>query len=221
VLFGNYSTGERKGTLQQKGWLSSYVIVYKSQISDKIIRKGWWLMKRSQVIIGIILILLGLIALMNQVFPNFQIGRFVGPLILIGLGLLLILRPRIAGPDVIVQIPILGDIRKTGIWEVTQHEIWWFVGSSRLDFSEAVFPKGAAVIKIFGFVTDVKVILPEDVGLRVISSAFVNEYSGLHGKQERFLSQLEDQSVNYSSAEKRVDLHTVAFVSEVKVRPSY
>jgi hypothetical protein len=178
-------------------------------------------MKRWQIIIGIILILLGITALMNQVFPNLRIGRFFGPLILIGLGLLLILRPRIVGPDVSVQIPILGDIRKTGVWEVTQHEIWWFVGSSRLDFSEAVFPKGDAMIKIFGFVTDVKVILPEDVGLRVTSSAFVSEYSGLHGKLERFLSLLEDQSENYSSAEKRVDLQTIAFVSEIKVRPSF
>lgn len=178
-------------------------------------------MKRWQVIVGIILILLGIIALMNQAFPNLRIGRFVGPMLLIGLGLLLILRPRIVGPDVILQIPILGDIRKTGIWEVTQHEIWWFVGSSRLDFTEAVFPKGDAVIKIFGFVTDVKVILPDDVGLRVTSSAFVNEYSGLHRKQERFLSLLEDQSTNYSSVEKRVDLQTIAFVSEIKVRPSF
>ena len=178
-------------------------------------------MKRWQVIIGIILILLGIIALLNQVLPNLRIGRFIGPLVLIGLGLLLILRPRIVGPDVIVQIPILGDIRKTGIWEVTQHEIWWFVGSSRLDFTEAVFPKVDAVIKIFGFVTDVKVILPDDVGLRVTSSAIVNEYSGLHGKQERFLSLVEDQSANYSSAEKRLDLQTVAFVSEIKIRPSF
>jgi predicted membrane protein len=177
-------------------------------------------MKRWQLTIGIILIVLGIIALMNQVFPNLNIGRFVGPLVLIGLGLLLILRPRFAGPDVIVQIPILGDIRKTGIWEARQHEIWWFVGSSQLDFSDAIFPTGNAVIKIFGFVTDVKVILPDDVGLRVSSSAFVNEYSGLQGKQERFLSPVEDQTANYLSAEKRVDLHTVAFVSEIKVRPA-
>jgi predicted membrane protein len=178
-------------------------------------------MKRWQLTIGIILIVLGIIALMNQVFPNLNIGRFVGPLVLIGLGLLLILRPRIAGPDVIVQIPILGDIRKTGIWKATQHEIWWFVGSSRLDFSEAIFPSGDAVIKIFGFVTDVKVILPDDVGLRVSSSAFVNEYSGLQGKQERFLSPVEDQTANYLSAEKRADLLIVAFVSEIKVRPAF
>jgi hypothetical protein len=103
-------------------------------------------MKRWQLTIGIILIVLGIIALMNQVIPNLNIGRFVGPLVLIGLGLLLILRPRFAGPDVIVQIPILGDIRKTGIWEARQHEIWWFVGSSRLDFSDAIFPTGDAVI---------------------------------------------------------------------------
>lgn len=177
-------------------------------------------MKRWQIIVGIVLIVLGISALLNQIFPGLNIGRFIGPLILIGLGALLILRPRIAGPEVIVQVPILGDIRKTGTWEVTKHEIWWFVGSNRLDFTEAVFPQGDALIKIFGFVNDIKVILPEDVGLRVDSTAFITEYHGLAGKQERFLSPLEEQTANYSLAEKRVNLQSFAFVSEIKIRPS-
>lgn len=177
-------------------------------------------MKRWQIIVGIILVLLGVISLMNQLIPNLRIGRFVGPLILIGLGVLLILRPRMAGQGVSVRIPVLGDIRNVGAWEVTQHEIWWFVGSNRLDFSEALFPKGDGIIKIYGFVNDIKIILPDDVGLSVESNAFVTEYSGLFGKQERFLTPLEDQTPNYLTAENRVIVQSFAFVSEIKVRPS-
>jgi len=177
-------------------------------------------MKRGQIFIGFLLLFFGLILLLNQAFPALRIGRFIGPFFLIGLGVFLILRPRMAGGKVKVQIPILGDLRNVGAWEVTQHEVWWFVGSNRLDFSEAIFPEGDGIIKIFGFANDINIILPEDVGLHVISTGFVNEYRGLYGKQERFLSTVEEQSTNYLTAEKRVSVQSFAFVSEIKVRPN-
>lgn len=177
-------------------------------------------MKRGLIFIGVILVLLGLISLVNQLFPELNIGRFIGPIFLMGMGVFLIVRPKIAGPNVKLQIPVLGDLRNVGLWEVTQHEIWWFVGSNRLDFTEAVFPDGDGLIRIFGFVNDITIILPEDVGLAVYSTAFVNEFYGLQAKQERFLSTLEEQTQNYLSAAKRVQVYSFAFVSEIKVRPS-
>jgi len=175
-------------------------------------------MKRWQIIAGIVLIILGFIALIEVVF-QIDLQRFIGPLILIGLGTLLVLRPQFAGPDVHVQMPILGDIRKTGVWEVTQHEIWWMVGSNRLDFSQAIFPENDAKIRIIGFVAEVKVILPENVGLRVESSSVFSEFTDQDGKQEQFFSVLEYESPNYTSSDNRVTLQTFAFVSEIKVKP--
>lgn len=175
-------------------------------------------MKKWQIVLGIILIVMGLFSLTETLF-NLNLGRFVGPLILVGLGLFLILRPRRARAGVHVQIPILGEIRKNGMWEVTQHEFWWFVGENRLDFCAAAFPQGEGTIKIFGLVTDVKIVLPADVGLQLESAAFVSELKLPEGKQERFLSRLSYQSPNYSQAEKRVLIETVGFVSEVVVRP--
>lgn len=178
-------------------------------------------MKRWQIVVGSSLIFLGVLSLLNQVFPNLRFGRFVFPLILIGLGVYFIFRPRIAGRNVNIHVPVLGDIRNVGIWEVTQHEYWWFVGSNRLDFTEAIFPEGEATVRIFGFVNDIKIILPEDVGLKVESTAFLTNYNGLIDKQERFISPLEDQSPNFNTAEKRVTVQSVSFVSEIKVRPSF
>ena len=178
-------------------------------------------MKRWQIVIGCLLILLGVFSLLNQVFPTLRIGRYVFPLILIGLGVYFIFHPRITGRNVNVHVPVLGDIRNVGNWEVTQHEYWWFVGSNRLDFTEAVFPEGEATVRIFGFVSDIKIILPADVGLKVESTAFLSNYSGLIDKQERFLSSLEDQTPNFHTAEKRVNVQSFAFVSEIKVRSSF
>jgi len=175
-------------------------------------------MKKWQIVLGIVLILLGLLSLSEAIF-NLNLGRFVGPLILVGLGLLLILRPRSAKAGVQVEMPILGDIRKTGAWEVRQHEFWWFVGENRLDFSTATFPQGEGTIKIFGFVADVKIILPADVGLQLESAAFVSELKLQEGKREQFLSRMSYQSPNFLQAEKRVTIETIGFVSDVVVRP--
>ena len=177
-------------------------------------------MKRWQIILGIVLIALGFFSLLNQVFPDLRIGRFFFPLLLIGMGVLLLLRPRMAGSGVVIEFPIIGDIRKTGSWEVTQHEIWWIVGSNRLDFTEAHFPSGEGQIKIIGFVAEIKIILPEDVGLCVESTAFVTDYKGLQRKEDRFLNTLEDQTPDYMTADKRVKVQAIAFVSDIKVKPS-
>lgn len=174
-------------------------------------------MKRWQIIMGVVLVFLGLSALLEALFVV-DLWRFVGPLLLIGIGVLLILRPQLAGPDVHVQMPVLGDMRKTGSWEATQHEIWWVVGTNRLDFTNAVFPKGDARIRIIGFVAEVRVILPEDVGLRVEASGVVSELKDMDGKQERIFSLLEYETPNFTDAEKRVTLQTIGFVSEIKVK---
>lgn len=176
-------------------------------------------MKRWQIIFGIALIALGTLSLLEVVF-EIDFWRFLGPLLLIGLGVLLIMRPRIAGENVKVEMPILGDVRKSGAWEVTDHEIWMFAGSNRLDFTHAVFPEGDGRIKIFGFVADVKIILPDDVGLKIESNAFVSEFKGLNRKEEGLLSPVVFHSSNYSESQKRVNLSTLGFVSDIKVKSS-
>lgn len=176
-------------------------------------------MKRWQIIIGIALITLGVLSLLEVLF-DIDLWRFLGPILLIGLGVLLIFRPRMAGENVKVQMPILGDVRKSGTWEVTDHEIWMLAGTNRLDFTDAVFPKGDGRIKIFGLVADVKITLPDDVGLKVDANAFVSEFRGFDSKEERILSPLVYHSSNYSESQKRVNLSTIGFVSDIKVKSS-
>lgn len=176
-------------------------------------------MKRWQIILGLVLIFLGVIALVDALF-SVNLWRFVGPLLLIGLGVLLVLRPRMAGKGVQVEMPILGDSRKTGTWEVTNHEFWWLVGSNRLDFTNARFPDGSATIKIFGFVADVVIIHPEDVGVRIASTAFVSELRTRDGKQEQIFNMMDYQTDNFGLAEKQVTIQILSFVAEVRAKPS-
>jgi lia operon protein LiaF len=175
-------------------------------------------MKRWQLVLGTILVLIGLFTLVEVVF-DIRLWPYIWPLILIGLGLLFLLRLQIGGQGVQVEMPLLGDIRKKGAWQVTQHEFWTLVGSFRFDLTEAVFPEGKASIKVFGFVPEMRIILPDDVGLRVETSAFVSEIRTLEGKREQFLGVLNEETENFATAEKQVVIYSLGFVSEVRIKP--
>lgn len=173
-------------------------------------------MKKWQIIFGVVLILLGLFSLLDVLF-EINLGRFIFPLILIGLGLLIIFRNQLSAPGVEVRMPVIGDVRKSGGWQAKKHEIWWFVGTTRLDFSEAVFPEGEAKIKIFGFVNDVKILLPEDVEMHLGSFAFFSDYQGIERREERFFGILEEKTESYSLAEKKVTIQINSFVADIHV----
>jgi hypothetical protein len=68
------------------------------------------------------LILLGLFSLLDAFF-EIILGQFIFPLILIGLGLLIIFRNQFVDPNVEVRMSIIGDIRKSGGWQAKRHEI--------------------------------------------------------------------------------------------------
>lgn len=174
-------------------------------------------MKRCQIVVGIVLVLIGLFSLM-ALFFHFNPWGYFFPLLLVALGVWLILRPQIRGRDIEVETPILGDVRKTGVWEARDHEIWLFAGDVRLDFSQATLPEGDALVRIVGFVSDIEVILPEDAGLTVEAGAIVSGIKSFDGKRERFLTGITYQSPDYDLAEKRIKLETIGFVSEVQIK---
>lgn len=174
-------------------------------------------MKRWQIFLGLILIVLGLFSLF-ELFFHINLWQFVWPLLLVTLGVLLSLRPQMASSDFKVQMPILGDFRRTGVWEVTNHEVWMLAGNNRLDFTDASFPNEEATFRIIGFVADVRIILPEDVGLAVESNAIVSELRGLVQKEERFLSPLSYETEGYEVMSKKVRLQTFGFVSDIRVK---
>lgn len=112
---------------------------------------------------------------------------------------------------------VLGDIHKTGSWEARRHEFWWFVGETRLDFSNAFFPEREAKIKVLGFVNDVKIYLPSDVGLRIHSFSFLSDFHVPGKKEERFFASLDDRTANFDLVDKGVEVQIMSFVAEIRV----
>jgi lia operon protein LiaF len=113
---------------------------------------------------------------------------------------------------------VLGDIRRSGAWDVVDEEIWIGVGNVRLDLTEATVPTGEPKIQIFGFVGDVDLIVPQGVGVSVSSWAFVTDGKVFGEKEESFVVPLNVESDDYETVERRIHLETYFFVNDLTVK---
>jgi lia operon protein LiaF len=139
------------------------------------------------------------------------------PSLLIALGLLLLLRPQLIGSDPNSSQRLLGDIRRAGSWEVRDDEFWLGIGDLSLDLTETEIPQGETTFRVWGFVTDVKFAVPDDVGVVVSSQAFVSGAKFLGMKRDAILMPLRLVSDDYEAAERRIAIETRFFVGEIKV----
>lgn len=175
------------------------------------------MINRGQLTIGVILILLGLVLLLGTLF-EINLWAVCWPAGLIALGIWLILRPRLAGPGIGTQAVLLGDLRRRGNWAVQNEEIWLGVADVDLDFSGAEIPLGETRIRIYGFVGDVDVFVPAEVGVSVYAAGFVVDSNLLGHDQDAILVPVEAVSENYNTAERRLRIEMTGFVCDLKVK---
>lgn len=172
---------------------------------------------RGQLYIGGLLILFGVVFLFGTVL-NINIWDFFWPLLLVLLGVWMLLRPRMVGADTAIQYRLLIDGNRHGAWQVRNEELWQFIGDLNLDMSAANIPNGKTKIRFVGFVNDVDLIIPHDVGVSVSSTAFVTDSNILGKNQDTVMFPFHMTSSNYQTAERKIDIEMTSFVSAIKVR---
>ena len=167
--------------------------------------------------IGVLVILYGLFLLLGELF-NFNGWAFFFPLLLIALGVWLILRPRMLGPHGQIQTRLLGDIDRTGDWQVVTEEIWLAIGDIHMDFTHARVPEGETILTVFGFVNDLKLIVPEGVGIGLHCSAFVSDVKMYGEKETTIFMPMDRNSDDYATCSRKVLIRTNHFVVDIKVK---
>lgn len=172
---------------------------------------------QNQFYLGIMIVAAGVILLLANIF-RIDIGIFCWPLALILLGVFLLLRPRMVDPETTLTQKFLAEMERSGDWLVADEEMWYFVGDVDLDMSEATIPYGETRLRALGFVSDIELRVPKDVGLAVSSAAFVSDTSLFGQKEESFLSPLRFETENYKLADRKIRLDVTSFVSDIKVR---
>lgn len=171
---------------------------------------------RSVLFLGILLIVIGIFSILGNLL-QFDFWTLFWPLVLIGLGVWFLLRPRFSNTGAPNAILFIGDIKRSGVWQAANQEFTVFVGDIVLDFTQAQLNLGETVITCTGFVSDIKLIVPAGVGVKVTSAAFVSDVKFLGSKQTNFFENLELASPGYDSAERKVHLQARNFVGDIKV----
>lgn len=174
------------------------------------------MLERGQLRLGVFLVVLGLIFLLGTVF-DINLWPFCWSAGLIGLGVWLVMRPRLAGPEVSTDVSLIGDLKRRGAWVVRNEEIWHGIGDVELDFTQAAVPQGESLIRMYTFVGDLKVYAPPEIGVRVTTKGFFVDAELLGEKIQTFLSPAEAVTPNYAEADRRVRIEMTGFVNEVKV----
>lgn len=166
---------------------------------------------------GIVLIGLGVVFLLN-IWLRIDLWGFFWPGMLIVLGVVILMRPRTATAGVRTETLLLGDQRRTGEWNVVNEDTWLGIGDVELDFTRAVIPVGETVLRFGGFIGDVRVTMPANVGLAVTANGFISNIKPSGREQVSFFMPNHYEADGYATMERRVRLETTFFIHDVKLR---
>ncbi len=172
---------------------------------------------QGQFYLGIVIVLVGVLLLIGNLL-DIDLSILCWPSAFILLGLFLILRPKMVEPGTEMTQKFLGEVERAGHWQVGDEEFWFFVGDIELDMTQADIPQGETKIRAIGFVGDIDLYVPAEVGVAVASTAFVSEVQLADNKEENFLTPVQMRSKNYKVADKKILLQTTCFVGDIKVR---
>lgn len=170
-----------------------------------------------QIFLGALILIWGGVLLIGVVF-DINTGALCFPIALIGLGVFILLRPRFIAPGTNVEMHLFGDVRRRGTWKVVGEEFWTGLGNVRLDLSEADIPPGETRYHALGFIGDVKLTVPEDVGVSIASVALLTEAKVLDWKRQSFFMPVHYATENYEIAERKIHVEVNYFISNIKVR---
>jgi predicted membrane protein len=172
---------------------------------------------RGQVLFGIVIVVIGLAFLIGSVF-DFDVGTLCFPMALILIGAWILVRPRLEGGDTPLRLRIFGPVRRGGDWQVGDEEILLFIGDVRLHLSEAEVPPGETKIRVYSFISNVRVTVPEGVGVSQTSMAFINDVRTMGQRRSGFLVPVTRSSEGYAEAERKVHVESMAFISDMRAR---
>ncbi|WP_020616016.1 cell wall-active antibiotics response protein LiaF [Paenibacillus daejeonensis] len=123
-------------------------------------------------------------------------------------------------PGVQTRSNFIGDIHMgKDYWELKPMNISHFIGDTTLDLTKAQIPYGETRLTISAFIGDVKVFLPNDyeVGIDVVSSAFIGDAKILERKESGFFLNTRVESKSYEECDKKIRLVVSTFIGDVKV----
>lgn len=173
-------------------------------------------MRRLPVIIGGLLIFFGVIALVNAIW-HIQLGRYLWPIVIIGLGVMLLIKPKLPGSWLWDWVSENHAARKGEVF-AREESRSGFIGDTTLELIEAELPVGETHYTLKGFIGDITLRTPAEVGVKVRANSFVGEIDMFGDESTGIMAPVEAQTENYGNAVKKVVVDMNYFIGELKVR---
>ena len=174
---------------------------------------------QAQLIFGGLIIIIGFLALLSNLF-DIDFGSFFLPAVLIFVGFLIIFRPRSLSPGTGFKLRFLGDVIHRGEWNVASEEMWAFLGSLKLDMTQAYIPTGETSFRVFSFIGDVRLVVPENVGVSISSFTFITDARVFGERFGGFFAPVEWSTAGYEEAEKKIRIERISFLGNLRVLPA-
>lgn len=176
-------------------------------------------MKRGQTWLGIAIAGLGVLLLLANLF-GINIWAFFWPALLIGLGLWVIFRPKMVGEDTAVTQKLIGDVNRSGRWDVVDEEFSYLIGDINLDLTQAQIAPGVTRLNFSGLIGDVDLHIPADVGVSLHASGLINDVTMGGENTTNFFAGLHEKSPNYPDSEQKLVITTGCLIGDVTIRTS-
>ncbi len=123
-------------------------------------------------------------------------------------------------PNVQNRSGFIGDIYVgQDYWELKPMNISHFIGDTVLDLTKAQILPGETRINISSFIGDVKVFLPNDfeIGVNVVSSAFIGDVAVLDRKEGGMFRNMNVETPYFHETDKKIKLVVSTFIGDVRV----
>lgn len=172
---------------------------------------------KTAIFIGTAFIILGAFSIIDILF-DINLWSLIFPLILIGLGVLILFRPKRLPEGSKFIFRFINETDKMHSWTVEPAEYLSFVGNMNLDFSEAIIPEGETFINMVTFVNELDIILPTNSGFKLKARGFVHDTEVNGQKTDQILAAFEYETPDYKNQTRKVNIQTLSFVSEVEIK---
>lgn len=176
--------------------------------------------KRGQQILAFVLIALGILYIVANLL-NINPSDLIWPIVLILLGMVFIFVPKSipfgsSSPN--AKVYFAGDRNYGQEWVPENEDLRMFAGDLFIDLGKIDLPSGTTTFSVRCFASDIDILLPDDVGLKIVSNGFVVETKFDGDSISNIMTGYNYQSENYEAAQKKFNLYTTSFAVDISVR---
>jgi lia operon protein LiaF len=117
------------------------------------------------------------------------------------------------------QKHLIGDIRLgKSPWQIEDLNTWVGVGDISLDLSTAMLKEGVNTIDLSGGIGDVKILVPENLPIKVNADVKLGEVKIFDNKQSGISRFVSYESDNYALAEKKVEIYVQLSIGDIRIK---